>query len=575
MGKSAALAALDKCSSGIKGLDTVTLGGLPRGRPTLVCGGSGTGKTLFGMQFLVHGILDHDEPGVFMCFEEREKDLAANVASLGFDLPALIARKKLAIEQVTIEREEIRETGEYSLDGLFIRLAAAIDEVGAKRVVLDTVESLFAALGNLGILRSELTRLFGWLKDKGVTTVVTGERGDGTLTRHGLEEYVSDCVILLDQRVVDQIATRRIRIVKYRGSAHGSNEYPFLLDKKGFTVLPITSIGLEYPASTELISTGIHKLDAMLGGRGYFRGGTMLVSGGAGTGKTSIAAHFADAACRRGERAIYFCFEESPDQIKRNMQSIGINLGQWVEKGLLRFFASRPTSFGLEVHLGAMVNLVDEFAPRVVVLDPVTSFDTAGSKLDARSMLMRLVDLLKSRQVTALFVSLAGDTGISEHSGISSLIDTWMIVTNLEQGAERTRTLSVVKSRGMKHSNQVRELLLSDKGADLADVVVGPDGSVLTGSALAAQQVADRAAAVIMSEEIARKKAALLRKRKAVEAKIAELEADLATEAAAVGLGIEQQEGAAATLRTSRASLARDRQDDGAMATATATGAMR
>ncbi len=345
------LAKLAKCPTGIRGLDTITDGGLPRGRPTLVCGGSGSGKTLLGMEFLVRGIQEHDEPGVFMCFEERSEDLAQNVGSLGFDLPNLIASKKLVVDAVTIDSDEIIESGEFDLDGLFVRLNTAIDAVGAKRVVLDTIEALFAALSNVHILRSELRRLFGWLKEKGVTAVVTGERGDGSFTRHGLEEYVSDCVILLDSRVTDQIATRRLRVVKYRGSAHGSNEYPFLIDEQGFTVLPITGIDLNYAVSRETISTGIPNLDAMFAAKGYFRGGSLLVSGAAGTGKTSIAAQFIEAACRRGERCIYFAFEESPDQIVRDMHSIGIDLGEWVTKGALRFAAARPMSLGLEVHL--------------------------------------------------------------------------------------------------------------------------------------------------------------------------------------------------------------------------------
>ncbi|MHB8886028.1 MAG: circadian clock protein KaiC [Methylovirgula sp.] len=557
--------ALEKCPSGIHGLDVVTGGGLPCGRPILVCGSAGSGKTLFGMQFLVDGARNHDEPGVFMCFEERKQDLAANVASLGFDLPALIAANKLVVDQVKIDRQEITETGEYNLDGLFIRLGMAIDEIGAKRVVLDTIEALFGALSNLGILRAELRRLFDWLKEKGVTTIVTGERGEGALTRHGLEEYVSDCVILLDQRMTDQIATRRLRIVKYRGSAHGSNEYPFLLDQRGFSVLPITAIGLDYPASKELVSTGIAKLDAMLGGTGSFRGGSFLVSGTAGTGKSSLAAHFVDAACRRGERCVYFAFEESPDQIMRNMNSIGIDLSQWVKKDLLRFHASRPMSFGLEVHLGAMLLLVDEFKPKVVVLDPVSSFEAAGSYVDAKAMLMRLVDLFKTRQITAMFTSLTGAGHAPEQSeiGVTSLIDTWLMLRNLETAGERTRTMSIIKSRGMKHSNQARELLLSDKGADLAEIFIGPDGDILTGSARSAQEMADLAAGVARAQDVTRKKTTMLRKRTAIEARIAELQAELAAETAEISAAIESQEATTAALTAGRTSLAHERERAG------------
>ena len=531
----------------------------------MVCGGAGSGKTLIGMEFLVRGIQQYGEPGVFMSFEERATDLAENVASLGYDLTALIADKKLVIDQVTIDRGEIMETGEYDLDGLFIRLAAAIAAVGAKRVVLDTIETLFAALTNTQVIRSELRRLFGWLKEKGVTAIVTGERGDGTLTRHGLEEYVSDCVIALDQRVTDQIATRRIRIVKYRGSAHGSNEYPFLIDEQGITVLPITAIDLNYPASQDVVSTGIAKLDSMLGGKGYFRGGSLLVTGTAGTGKSSIAAHFADAACRRGEQCIYFAFEESPDQIVRNMRSIGIDLGRWVEKGLLHFAAFRPSSFGLEVHLSTMLKQIDEIKPRIVIVDPVSSFAAAGTESDARSMLMRLIDLLKARQITALLTSLTGAGHAVEQSevGISSLIDTWLMVRNLEQAGERTRTLSIIKSRGMKHSNQARELVLSDQGVDLAEVFIGPDGGILTGSARVAQEAADRAAAAALEDEIARKQDAMLRRRNAVDARIAEMQADLAAEAEEVGAAIRLQTSAASGRSTARAAQALEREQAG------------
>jgi circadian clock protein KaiC len=563
----APLAQMAKCPSGIRGLDEITNGGIPRGRPTLVCGSSGSGKTLLAMEFLVRGIQQHNEPGVFICFEERSADLAQNVASLGFDLRGLIADKKLVIDHVAIDRAEIIETGEYNLDGLFLRLNAAIDEVGAKRIVLDTIEILFASLTNQSILRSELRRLFSWIKEKGVTAVVTGERGDGVLTRNGLEEYVSDCVILLDNRLIEQVATRRLRIVKYRGSAHGANEYPFLIDEHGFTVLPITTIGLHYPASRDIISTGIPKLDAMFGEKGYFRGGTMLVSGSAGTGKSTIAAHFVDAACQRGERCIYFAFEESPDQIVRNMRSIGIDLDQWRVAGNLRFAASRPASLGLEVHLSGMLKLVDDFKPDVVVLDPVSSFEQAGGSTDALAMLMRMVDLMKIRGITAMFTSLTSGEQSTERSevGISSLIDSWLIVRNLEASGERTRTLSIIKSRGMKHSNQARELLLTDNRIDLAEVFIGPNGGILTGSARGSQEMMDRATAMTLQQVIAAKKAAVARKQAVMMTRIAEMQAELAAETDELGVAIAQQETTASTLLNGRALLARDRERVGAV----------
>jgi circadian clock protein KaiC len=523
---------LAKCPSGIRGLDQITSGGLPRGRPTLVCGGAGTGKTLFGMEFLVRGATKYGEHGVFVSFEERASDLSENTASLGFELDRLMASNKILVDQIRIERNEILETGEYNLDGLFIRLAAAIDSVGAKRVVLDTIEVLFGALSNVGILRAELHRLFAWLKDKGVTTLVTGERGDGSLTRQGLEEYVSDCVILLDQRVIEQIATRRIRVVKYRGSVHGTNEYPFLIDSAGFVVLPITAIALDYPADDAFVSTGTPKLDAMLGGKGFFRGSTLMVSGSAGTGKTSMAAQFADAACRRGERCLYFAFEESPQQLSRNMRSIGIDLQKWVKRGLLRFCAARPSTFGLEVHISMMLRAVEEFHPQTVVLDPVSSFEAAGTKLDALSMLMRLIDRFKSQQISAMLVGVTSAGEVAEHGGVgvSSLIDGWILLRSLEQGGERTRALYVLKARGIRHSNQVRELLITDKGLDLEPIHVGPEG-ILVGSARSAQELRDRIAARLSRDDIEQRKDLLVRKRGILKSRIGELESEYAAEA--------------------------------------------
>lgn len=525
--KSTRRSEIPKSPTGIRGLDEITRGGLPRGRPTLVSGGPGTGKTLMGMEYLVRGAVEYDEPGVFVSFEERPVDLAANTASLGFDIPSLVKGKKLLVEQIVVSPGQIQETGEYNLDGLFIRLGAAIDSIGAKRVVLDTIETLFSALSNVAILRSEMRRLFVWLIDKGVTTIVTGERGASTLTKDGLEEYVSDCVILLDQRVVNQIATRRLRIVKYRGSPHGTNEYPFLIDNEGFVVLPITMVALDYAAPKDFVSTGVEDLDRMLDGKGYYRGSTTMISGTAGTGKSSLAAQFVDRRCASGERCVYFAFEESPEQIVRNMRSIGVDLEKWVKRGLLFIDASRPASHGLETHISMMLKRVDEIAPSAVVLDPVSSFDDAGTDLDAHVMLMRTVDILKSRRITSLFTSLTPGSAGDERTtvGISSLIDTWIQVRNIEQNGARTRGLYILKARGMAHSNDVRELLITDKGLRLEDVYFGPDG-ILVGAARVAQQMRDEADTVASLEEIEQKQALLEQKRAALDARIAELKSE-------------------------------------------------
>lgn len=522
---------LPKSPTSIQGLDEITGGGLPKGRPTLVCGGAGCGKTLFAMEFLVRGATQYNEPGVFISFEETEEELTANVASLGFDLDSLRERKKIWLEHIHVDRSEIEQSGEYNLEGLFIRIHEAIESIGAKRIVLDTLESLFSGLPNPLILRAELHRLLLWLKRKGVTTILTGERGQGTLTREGLEEYVSDCVILLDHRVNDESSVRRLRIVKYRGSTHGTNEYPFLIDEEGFSVLPVTSLGLNYSSSHERISTGIPRLDTMLSGKGFFRGSTVLVSGTAGTGKTSIASQFVEAACKRGERVLFFTFEESPSQLVRNMCSIGINLEPYVKEGLLQFHATRPTNYGLETHLATSIKLVNNFEPDVVILDPINALVTGENQTEVKAMLLRLVDFLKMKGVTAFFTSLtsAGDIVEITDVYISSLIDTWLLLRDIEIGGERNRGLYVLKSRGMEHSNQIREFRLTNHGIELLDVYVGAEG-VLTGSARLSQETKDDAEQLLRKQEIGRKQFELERKREAMEAQIVMLRSEFEAE---------------------------------------------
>jgi circadian clock protein KaiC len=554
---------LPKCSTGIHGLDEITGGGLPQGRPTLVCGSAGCGKTLLGLEFLVRGATQFDEPGVFMAFEETTEELTENVRSLGFHLDELVRQKKMALDYVRIERSEIEETGEYDLEGLFIRIGCAIDSVGAKRVVLDTIESLFSGLSNTGILRAELRRLFRWLKDKGVTAIITAERGDGHMTRHGLEEYVSDCVIVLDHRVSDQLSTRRLRIVKYRGSVHGTNEYPFLIDEQGISVLPVTSVKLEHEASSERISSGIARLDNMLGGQGCYRGSSILVSGTAGSGKTSVGAHFVDAACRRGETCLFFAFEESESQLVRNMRSIGIDLAPWIKQGLLHFHAARPTLSGLEMHLATIHKWIRDVQPRIVVIDPISNFKSAGTLDEVRATLMRLIDFLKLERITSLFTSLtsAGRPEKQTEVGISSLMDTWLLLRDIELGGERNRSIYILKSRGMAHSNQLREFLLTGHGVDLLDVYVGAEG-VLTGSARLAQETRERADAVARQQEIERKQRELERRKRMLEAQIAELRAEFASQEEELGLAIGQQTARESQLAKDRLAMAESRKAD-------------
>lgn len=534
---------LEKSPTGIQGMDEITRGGLPKGRPTLVCGSAGSGKTLFAMEFLVRGAMQFNEPGVFIAFEETAHELTQNVASLGFKLNELVAQKKIFIDHVRIERSEIEETGEYDLEGLFIRLGHAIDSIGAKRVVLDTIETLFSGIPNIAIVRAELKRLFRWLKDKGMTAIITGEQGVNQFTRHGLEEYVSDCVIFLDHRVTEQISTRRLRIVKYRGSAHGTNEFPFLIDEKGINVMPITSLGLKHVVTGERVSTGIPRLDNMLEGKGYYRGSSVLISGTAGTGKTSLICHFVEAACRRGEKCLFFTFEESESQVIRNMLSIGIDLGKWVKKGLLKFYAERPTLYGLESHLSNIQKMIVEFKPAAVAVDPVSNLNNVGKESDVKSMLIRLLDDLKGDRITTLFTSLTAPGGASLEEtgvGISSLADTWLLLRDIEIGGERNRGIYILKSRGMAHSNQIREFLLTDHGVELVDVYAGPAG-VLTGSARLSQEAKEKAEQLAIQQEVEIKLANLEKKRKVMEAQIASVRAQFEVEEAEVKKIAEQE----------------------------------
>ncbi|MET0839859.1 MAG: circadian clock protein KaiC [Marmoricola sp.] len=555
------LTGLEKVPTGIQGFDEITNGGLPRGRPTLVTGAAGSGKTLFGIEFLVRGARDYGEPGVLIAFEEGQGDLVTNVASLGFDLEQLERDGMLAIDAFRIDPAEIIETGDFDLEGLFIRLAMAVESVGAKRVVLDTIEVLFSALPNEGIIRGELGRLFRWLKDRGLTVVITGERGNvGNLTRFGIEEYVSDCVVSLDHRVQDEISTRRMRVVKYRGSLHGTNEYPFLITERGIVVVPITSVGLTYEASSERVSSGIPRLDEMLAG-GVFRGSSVMISGTAGTGKTSIGAVMASASCERGEKALFFSFEESPAQLVRNMRSIGIDLQRWIDEDLLQVKAVRPTAFGFEEHLSVLHQLLDEHEPQLGVLHAVASHTHARAPGDTTSAISRELDLLKGRGITTVMTTLThGQSQESSEVDVSALVDSWLLLRNPESNGERNRLLFVIKSRGSAHSNQVREFVLTDEGAELVDVYIGPNG-VLTGSERVEQISWERLAQATRADETERRRQELAQRTSALQAQVAALQAQLTAESAEFERFISSEaEGRASGVEV-RATLGRERSD--------------
>lgn len=556
----ASTAGIAKSPTGIAGFDDLTLGGLPTGRTALVCGSAGCGKTLFASTFLVHGARDFGEAGVFVSFEERPEDIVDNVASLGFDLDRLIAENRIAIEHIAVDPSEIAEIGDYDLEGLFLRLELAIDSVGAKRVVLDTIESLFSAFSNPAVLRAEIRRLFDWLKNKGVTTVITGERGDGQLTRQGLEEYVSDCVILLDHRVDNQISTRRLRIVKYRGTSHGTNEYPFLIDEDGFTVLPVSLIGLNHKVSDERVSTGVADLDAMLTGGGFHRGTSILLSGVAGSGKSSLAAAMVDATCRAGERALYLSFEESSQQATRNMRSVGLDLGRWIAEGRLRYQATRPTFYSLEMHLAIVLREVARFRPSVVVLDPISAFTDYGDRAEVQSMLLRIVDYLKSEGITGVFTHLmqGGDELIRTDAGLSSLMDAWILLLNREMNGEFNRELYLLKARGMRHSNQVREFVMSETGIRLIPPYLG-EGKALTGSARVVEEARQRRQDEERRVGAERARAQIEQRRRRARAQMEILEAELAADEAELSTLLGDEERLQQQLSADRRKIATSR----------------
>lgn len=551
---------IKKSLTGIEGFDELTLGGLPTGRPTLVCGSAGCGKTLFASTFLLNGAREFDEPGLFVTFEERPSDIVSNVASLGFEMDKLVEEGKILIEHIAVDPSELAEIGDYDLEALFLRLEFAIEQVGAKRIVLDTIESLFSAFTNPAILRAEIRRLFDWLKERGMTTVITGERGDGSLTRQGLEEYVSDCVLLLDHRVTNQISTRRLRIVKYRGTAHGTNEYPFLIDQEGFSVLPVSALGLNHKVFEERISSGVSDLDEMLVGGGFYRGSSILVSGVAGSGKSSLSACFAAAACSRGEKALYFSFEESPDQTIRNMRSIGIDLQPWVEQGRFRHVAARPTFYSLEMHLAVMLREVTRFKPTLVVLDPISAFIGNADHLEVQATMLRMVDFLKFRGITGVFTHLTHGQGevVETDVGLSSLMDAWILLLNRESSGEFNRELYLLKARGTAHSNQVREFVLSSDGIRLLPPYIW-EGRALTGSARRAQEAQDRRVEAERAATMELRQAEIEKRRQKLKAEIDALNAELEADALELDRTRQSEDSYKTQARLDRAEMEKSR----------------
>ena len=555
-------ALLDKAASGLEGLDEITLGGLPRGRPTLIYGGPGSGKTLFGIQFLARGALEYKEPGVFLGFEESIDDVKQNARALGYDLNALVDQRLLAVEHAIIDPVREIGRGEYDLDALFMRMARAIDTLKAKRLVLDSLEVLIRQDADQIAVKESSQRLFQWLRNRSVTSIVTAAEANGG-SRYRFEEYIADCVVRLDHRVDQHVSTRMLRVVKYRGSAHGTNEYPFLIDQSGIRVLPVTSIGLRHRVTSERVSSGVPRLDTMLGGKGFFRGTTIMISGTPGSGKSSLSAHYVDAACRRGERVLLFTYEESPEQIARNMQSIGLDLGRWQSKGLLRFVAARPSTYGLEMHLAIMLGAIEDFDPQSVIIDPISNLIRAGEEREAHMMVVRLIDALKTKGITTVLTHPTSDLPSMDHTdlAISSIIDSWIFVGSIQSGGERNRALYILKSRGMSHSNQIREFVMSNKGIQIIDVYTGPDG-VLTGAARASREAQDKAAKRIRAQELDRERRRIAQRRKAVQAQIAALQAELDADELDSTQMIENAEAAEGQLSLERDEMARRRRAD-------------
>jgi len=478
---------IPKTATGIPGLDQILNGGLPKGRVTLVVGNSGTGKTLLGIEFLVNGIRQHDENAILVTFEESASKVTENVSSLGFDLNNLQDDGKLTVMAFKVDLPE-KNRGYFDFSPLLVLLEEAIVCIGAKRVVLDTIELLFGAYSDQTTARIELVKLMRWLEDRGVTAIITGESGNNALTRFGIEEYVSDCVIVLDHRVREEISTRLLRVMKYRGSVHGTNEYPFLIAKNGFIVLPVSSLSLDYAVSRERVSVGVPELDEMLSG-GPYRGSTTLVTGVSGTGKTSVAMSMVNAACARGERSLVLLYEESAFQLERDMGSIGINLKRWTDSGMLKIWASRPLEYGLENHLAIFINMLESFKPAIVAIDGLTAFSRGGFDPDVFIFITRKIGILKARGITTVLTTLKKDVEDESSSlHISSLTDTGILLRNIEKNGERNRLLAVTKSRGTAHSNQLREFTLSSDGIRLVDVYIGPDG-ILVGSERRAQEI--------------------------------------------------------------------------------------
>jgi circadian clock protein KaiC len=555
---------LEKTPTGISGFDEITFGGVPKGRPTLVIGGAGSGKTLFGMQFLVRGAVDHGEAGVFLTFEETADDLTKNVRSLGYDLRQLASQNLIAIEHAALDQpSRVIGQGEYDLDALFMRLARTIDTLGATRVVVDTLEVIITDDRDRAAVRTTCLRLFRWLKNRGVTSIITAEESNHGRTAHDLEEFIADCVVHLDHRVDNQVSSRTLRVVKYRGSKHGTNEYPFLIGDEGISVLPVTSIGLRHRVSDERVSSGIPRLDTMLGGKGFYRGSTVMISGTPGSGKSSVSAEFTNAACARGERVIYFTFEESPEQVTRNMRSIGLDLQRWVDSNHLRFVAARPSAYGLEMHLAVMMKVIRDFDAQNVVVDPISNIIRAGSTNEAHTMVVRLVDFLKTRGATAILTHPTAPVALLDHSelAISSIIDTWILLQSVESGGERNRTLLVLKSRGMYHSNQLREFLITDNAIELVDVYTGPDG-VLTGASRATKEAEQRAAQVAREHETRRAQHRFERRRQAIEAQIAALRAELESDESEMLRGVDEANAAESERSQGRQRMARIRGAD-------------
>ena len=533
----------DIVSTGVKGLDDVLGGGIPQGHAMLLVGKPGTGKSILSMEYLLHGIELHKENGVYISFEESEKQIISNAASFGWKFEEMVKKNKLAISYIDMQPEQMRTVGDYDLSALILRVKGAIKKVNARRVVIDGINNLLSTFDDERIIRSDLLRLIREIKEVNATIFITGERGHDSWSKMGFEEYLADGLMHLDNRTDGNYQTREIQVVKCRGINHYTGKSPFIINSEGMSIRPLITADFDYKVLKSRVSTGIADIDNMLGGKGLYRGSTVYITGPSGAGKTSISSSFANGACSRGERALFLAFEESSDQIIRNMKSIGLSLDKWVNEKLLYFYTARATTNSLEGHLDNIMTMVREVEPTCVVLDPISAFRPIANENETKLMLIRLNDYLRARKITTVFTALSSDGEYSEHADVqlSSIADTWIVVRIMDYKGERNNVMQLMKSRGMSHSRQMKEMYFTGNGLKLQNVYQGPEG-VLTGAARIGQEKYEKLKEARNVIEIDKNRKKIERKKSLLEASIEALKHEYEEELEALHAAIEEAE---------------------------------